>query len=158
MYYHRIIILPNAHNALLHAAGGNNAFSEIEGYKQVDPESVALRNPEAILRYKYLKESPGIDRELDDTSALEELREEMLGRAELNRTPAVRDILVYVFTWDCTKGGGRFYLGMGYIGRWLQPDIFGDYNPREAYQEYLDLFQGTNVDVMNKGVFVYPET
>jgi iron complex transport system substrate-binding protein len=148
----------HANNALLQAAGGNNAFSEIEGYKQVDPESVALRNPEAILRYKYLKESPGIDRELDDTSALEELREEMLGRAELNRTPAVRDILVYVFTWDCTKGGGRFYLGMGYIGRWLQPDIFGDYNPREAYQEYLDLFQGTNVDVMNKGVFVYPET
>ena len=129
----------------------------MQGFKQVDPESVAIKNPEIILRYKYLKDSPGIDKDLSDTFALEALRDELLMRTELNRTPAVKNKNVYVFTWDCTKGGGRFYLGMGYLGKWLQPKIFQDYSPREAYQEYLKEFQGKDVDVVNKGVFVYPE-
>jgi iron complex transport system substrate-binding protein len=139
------------------ATGGSNIFSELQGFKQVDPESVALRNPEIILRYKYLKDSPGIDKDLSDTSALEALVDEILARTELNQTTAVKNKKVYMITWDCTKGGGRFYLGMGYIGKWLQPEIFQDYNPREAYQEYLSEFQGAQVDVINKGVFVYPE-
>ena len=147
----------HAHNALLVAAGGNNMFSELQGFKQVDPESVAMKNPEIIVRYKYLKDSPGIDKDLSDTAALEALRDELLGRTELNRTPAVKNKNVYVFTWDCTKGGGRFYLGMGYLGKWLQPKIFQDYSPREAYQEYLKEFQDVDVDVVNKGIFVYPE-
>lgn len=147
----------HAHNALLAAAGGNNVFSDLEGFKQVDPESVAMKNPDVILRYKYLKDSPGIDKDLSDTSALQALQGEMLERAELNKTPAVANKKVYIFTWDCTKGGGRFFLGMGYLGKWLQPEVFKDYSPREAYQEYLDLFQRTKVDVVNKGVFVYPE-
>jgi hypothetical protein len=46
---------------------------------------------------------------------------------------------------------------MGYLGKWLQPEIFQDYSPREAYQEYLKEFQNADVDVVNKGVFVYPE-
>lgn len=147
----------HAHNALLVAAGGSNIFSELQGFKQVDPESVAMRNPEIILRYKYLKDSPGIDKDLSDTVALEALVDEMLARTELNQTDAVKNKKVYMITWDCTKGGGRFYLGMGYLGKWLQPEIFQDYSPREAYQEYLDGFQGAKVDVINKGVFVYPE-
>ena len=78
-------------------------FSDLEGFKQVDPESVAMKNPDVILRYKYLKDSPGIDKDLSDTSALQALRDEMLGRAELNKTPAVANKKVYIFTWDCTK-------------------------------------------------------
>lgn len=147
----------HAHNALLVAAGGSNIFSDLQGFKQVDPESVAMKNPEIIVRYKYLKDSPGIDKDLSDTSALESLVDEILSRNELNQTIAVKDKKVYMITWDCTKGGGRFYLGMGYLGKWLQPEIFQDYSPREAYQEYLNQFQGTEVDVINKGVFVYPE-
>ncbi|MFB3766204.1 MAG: hypothetical protein ACE14P_13290 [Methanotrichaceae archaeon] len=64
---------------------------------------------------------------------------------------------VYVYTWDCTKGGAKFYLGLGYIGKWLVPSIFKDYNPRATYQEYLKKFWGADIDVINKGVFVYPE-
>lgn len=147
----------HAHNALIEAAGANNIFSNVTGFKQMDPESVALSEPEVILRYKYLKDSPGIDKGLNDTSALEALRKEMIDRPELKNTPAVKNGRVYIFTWDCTKGGGRFYLGMGYIGKWLQPQIFRDYSPREVYQEYLQKFQGVDVDVVSRGVFVYPE-
>jgi iron complex transport system substrate-binding protein len=147
----------HAHNALLVAAGGSNIFSELQGFKQVDPESVAMRDPEIILRYKYLKDSPGIDKDLSDTAALLALVDEVLARTELNRTAAVKNKKVYMITWDCTKGGGRFYLGMGYLGKWMHPGKFQDYNPRWAYQEYLNEFQGAKVDVINKGVFVYPE-
>lgn len=147
----------HAHNALIMAAGGENIFADLQGFKQVDPESVAILNPQVILRYKYLKDSPGIEKSLDDTAALKGLRDEMLSRPELNRTEAVQDGMVYVFTWDCTKGGGRFYLGMGYLGKWLQPQMFNEYDPRQVYQEYLEKFQGADVDVINQGVFVYPE-
>jgi len=146
-----------AHNALVAAAGGHNIFSDLQGFKQVDPESVAMKNPDAILRYKYLKDSPGIEKELSNTTALEALRDELLNRPELGRTPAIQNRCVYVFTWDCTRGGARFFLGMGYLGKWLQPEIFHDYHPREAYQEYLNRFQHVDVDVLNSGVFAYPE-
>lgn len=144
-------------NELINVAGGRNIFSELEGFKQVDPEAVVLRNPEIILRYKYLKDSPGIDKELTNTRSLKVLRDEIVSRPELNSTLAVKHDKVYVFTWDCIRGGARFYLGIGYIGKWLHPDIFKDYEPRSVYQEYLREIQGVNVDVVNKGVFVYPE-
>jgi hypothetical protein len=38
-----------------------------------------------------------------------------------------------------------------YAGCILGPD------PRQVYRKYLDKFQGTDIDVINKGVFVYPE-
>jgi iron complex transport system substrate-binding protein len=43
------------------------------------------------------------------------------------------------------------------MGKWLHPQLFADYNPREAYQEYLTRFLGLDLDVVDKGVFVYPE-
>ncbi len=147
----------HAHNALIEAAGGDNIFSDLQGFVQVDPESVAIKNPDIILRYKYLKNSPGIDMELSNTTALQALTDEMKSRQVLNQTTAVKNGAVYVFTWDCTKGGARFLLGIGDLGKWLQPEIFKDYNPRAAYQEYLNRFQKADVDVVNRGVFVYPE-
>ncbi len=56
-----------------------------------------------------------------------------------------------------TKGEASLFLGMGYLGKWLQPVIFQDYNPRWVYQEYLERFQRVDVNVVDKGVFVYPE-
>jgi iron complex transport system substrate-binding protein len=147
----------NAHNALIVAAGSRNIFSNITGSKQIDPESVVTADPQIILYYKYMKNSPGIDKDLSNTTALVAVRDEIMNRSELKNVEAVKDKKVFVFTWDCTRGGGRFYLGIGYLGKWLQPSIFKDYNPREAYQEYLKRFQEVDVDVLNRGVFVYPE-
>jgi ABC-type Fe3+-hydroxamate transport system substrate-binding protein len=148
----------HAHNALVVAAGANNIFSNVTGSKQVDPESVVIGDPEIILMYKYLKNSPGIEKDLSNTTALVAVRDEMLSRSELKNVQAIKNKKIYIYTWDCTRGGGRFYLGLGYIGKWLQPSIFQEYNPREAYQEYLKKFQDVDIDVINKGVFAYPET
>ncbi|MFB3766203.1 MAG: hypothetical protein ACE14P_13285 [Methanotrichaceae archaeon] len=41
---------------------------------KVDPESVAMSNPEIII-YKYLKNAPGIDKALNDTASLENVRD-----------------------------------------------------------------------------------
>jgi len=147
----------DSNNALIVAAGANNLFSNVTGFKQVDPESVAMSNPEVILIYKYLKNAPGIDKALNDMAALKNVRDGMLNRTELRGVQAVKNNKVYIYTWDCTKGGAKFYLGLGYIGKWLVPSIFKDYNPRAVYQEYLKRFQGVDIDVINKGVFVYPE-
>lgn len=86
----------HAHNALIVAAGANNIFSNVTGSKEVDPESVVLGNPEIILMYKYLKNAPGIDMDLSNTSALEAVRDDMLSRPELKNVQAVKDKKVYV--------------------------------------------------------------
>jgi len=142
---------------MLKAAGGRNVYSNITYYKEVSPESTIMQNPEIILRYKYLKNIAGLGKKIDDTSGIEALRNEILSRPELKNVTAVQQKEVYAFTWDCTRGGARFFLGLGYLGKWLLPELFKDYNPREAYQEYLRNFQGLDLDVVNNGVFAYPE-
>lgn len=145
------------HHDLLLAAGGDNMYSNVIYYKEVSPESVAMENPDVILRYFNTQKDQGLTKEIDDTASLEEQRDNVLDRAELKNVPAVKNKRVYIYTWDCTRGAARYFLGIGYIGKWLQPQIFEDYSPRDVYQEYLNRFQGVDIDVVNKGVFVYPE-
>jgi iron complex transport system substrate-binding protein len=145
------------HHELFLAAGGNNIYSNVIYYKEVSPESVAIQNPQVILKYWNSQKDPGIEKETSDTKSLEDQRDNIMNRAELKNTPAVKNKRVYVYSWDCTRGGARFFLGIGYMGKWLHPQLFADYNPREAYQEYLTRFLGLGLDVVDKGVFVYPE-
>ena len=147
----------HGHHDMLVSAGGNNVFSTTYYYNEVSPESVAMANPDVILKYWNTQKDPGIQKELNDTASMETQRNEILKRPELANTAAVLNKRVDVYSWDTTRGGARYYLAIGYMGKWLLPKIWKDYNPREAYQEYLSRFQGVDIDVINKGVFAYTE-
>ena len=144
----------SAHQEMLIVAGGNDIFSDV-GRSKIDPEEVIERNPEIIVKYKY--PGGGFDKDASDTRELEEIREEILERPELQKVTAVENGKVYIITWYTTRGGARYFLGVGYLAKWLHPELFEDLDPKANYQDYLTRFQGLDIDLDKTGVFVYPE-
>ncbi|MCU4140805.1 MAG: ABC-type Fe3+-hydroxamate transport system [Methanophagales archaeon] len=132
--------------------GGYNIFSDFSGYFDVDAEEVARRNPDVIIR--IAKEEGGYD--TSDATELSDLRDEIMNRSELSGVSAVKNGRVYVISTDIL-GGVRHFVGMGYIAKWLYPEMFSDLNPEEIHRQYLVEFQGLSEDLVSNGVFVYPE-
>jgi len=132
--------------------GGYNIFSDFSGYFDVDAEEVARRNPDVIIR--IAKEEGGYD--TSDVAELSDLRDEIMNRSELFGVSAVKNGRVYVISTDIL-GGVRHFVGMGYIAKWLYPEMFSDLNPEEIHRQYLVEFQGLSEDLVSNGVFVYPE-
>jgi iron complex transport system substrate-binding protein len=47
-------------------------------------------------------------------------------------------------------------LGYAYMAKWLNPDLFEDFDPQVLHQEYIDKFLKIDYDLNERGVFVYP--
>ncbi|HIH69230.1 ABC transporter substrate-binding protein [Methermicoccus shengliensis] len=133
-------------------AGGNNIFHDLSDYPDVDAESVALRDPQVIIR--IAKTEGGYD--AHDSSELRALRDEILRRPELGNVSAVKNGKIYVISNDIF-GGVRHFIGMQYVAKWLYPDRFGDLDPQAVHRQYLTEFQGLNATLADNGVFVSPE-
>ena len=142
----------------IRAAGGNDIFADQPAGGKVDPESVIERDPDVIVRVAI---SSGYDINADDTTELKEVREEILSRPELQNVKAVKDGRVYIITVHLIDfypvGGCRHFVANAYTAKWLYPDLFKDLDPKAIHQEYLTRFQGLDIDLNAKGVFVYPE-
>ena len=146
------------HQAVL-AAGGTNIFSDISGFSDVSAEEVITRNPEIIVSNVY--EGGGYELNIDDTAELKSAREEIMSRPELQEVEAVKNEEVYIFTNIITssgpRSGARHFVCLCYLAKWFHPDLFEDLNPKAVHQEYITEFQELNIDLDEKGVFVYPE-
>jgi iron complex transport system substrate-binding protein len=72
----------------------------------------------------------------------------------LQNVAAVEKGGVYVFTTNiwCSP---RYLIGIAYYARWFHPELFEDLDPKAIHQEYLTRFQGLDIDLDKKGVFVY---
>ena len=137
----------------LELAGGYNIFGdEIGNYIDVDAEAVAFEEPEIIVRIE--KKTGGYELDAGDTAVLEEARGEIRNRTGLEHVPAVENGEVYVIT-NHVIGGTRNFIGIGYMAKWFYPELFADLNPKAVHQEYLTRFQGLDIDLDEKGVFVY---
>ena len=149
----------------IRAAGGNDIFADQPAGGKVDPESVIERDPDVIVRVATSSVKwhypGGYDINADDTTELKEVREEILSRPELQNVKAVKDGRVYIITVHLIDfypvGGCRHFVANAYIAKWLYPDIFKELDPQAMHQEYLTRFQGLDIDLNEKGVFVYPE-
>ena len=138
----------------LELAGGYNIFGEELGeYIDVDAEAVAFGDPEIIVRIE--KKTGGYELDAGDTAVLEEVREEIMNRTGLEHVTAVENGAVYIIT-NHVIGGTRNFIGIGYMAKWFYPELFADLNPKAVHQEYLTRFQGLDIDLDEKGVFVYP--
>jgi len=83
-----------------------------------------------------------------------------MSRTELLEVSAVKEGHVYVIsgyitTWG-PSAGCRGFLSIAYMAKWFHPDLFADMDPETIHQEYLTEFQGLDIDLNEKGVFVYP--
>ena len=141
------------------AAGGKNIFSDLPDFTEVDPEEVIKRDPEIIL--KMVGKIPGgwfgggypLDK--GDVTIFKTVREEIMSRPELQNVTAVREGKVYIIAYSIIYS--RPFIGIGYLAKWFHPELFKDLDPKAIHQEYLTRFQGLDIDLDEKGVFVYPE-
>ena len=156
--------LSGAH-AYIEETGGTNVFTEMDA--SIDEEAVVSRNPEIILKGCWGGHGAGgstllggYELDVDDTAALEEVRDEIMSRPELENVEAVKEGRVYIMTSRvlCFMPGSgcRHFLQRAYQAKWFHPELFEDLDPQAMHQEYLTEFQGLDYDLDEHGVFVYP--
>lgn len=93
---------------------------------------------------------------VEDTSGLAAHRSKVMALPVFAEDSAVKNARVYMLA-DVFFGTPRFIVGFAYLAKWFHPDLFEDLDPRALHQEYYSRFLGADVDLRNKGVFVYPE-
>ncbi|NYT10286.1 MAG: ABC transporter substrate-binding protein, partial [Methanosarcinales archaeon] len=75
--------------------------------------------------------------------------------AGFGETNAGKNGRIYVTYFINTLGAGD-HIGVLYFAKWLYPDLFGDLDPEQVHQEYIDRFQNVDYDLKEHGAFVYP--
>jgi len=145
-------------------AGGKNIFSDESGYVAVNPEAVVARNPDIIVKGVLSITGPrgreigGYGVDAGDTAEFEEIWEEIMNRPELQGVTAVREKEVYIISHHFVSwrtASARPFLQVVYFAKWFHPTLFEDLDPKAVHQEYLTEFQGLDIDLDEKGVFVY---
>ena len=143
-------------NTHIAKTGGKDIFEGKSG--AVDPEAVARLNPDIIVMRRQIG---GFGFGTRDTTEFEEAREELMSRPELQKVSAVKTGKVYVFSgyivsyMGLGQAGGRQFIHDAYQAKWFHPKLFEDLDPKALHQEYLTRFQGVDIDLDEKGVFVY---
>jgi iron complex transport system substrate-binding protein len=146
--------------ARVELAGGKNIFPD---GKTIDPEAVMTENPDIIVKVAPGEDVTAYHLDAEDTTAIENVREEVLSRSVLQNTAAVKTGRVYVPSiylmsgMTSGYGGVRNFVQIVYNAKWFHPDLFKDVDPKAIHQEYLTRFQGLNIDLNEKGVFAYPD-
>jgi len=144
----------------IESAGGKNIFADSSG--TINPESVIEQNPDIIVKIvsTYTFDDDVTGYLVTDTSKIAEVREEIMNRPELANVTAVKNGEVYVISAYLTGGGpdsgARNFLELAYFAKLFHPEIFADLDPQAIHQEYLTRFQGLDIDLNERGVFVYP--
>ena len=142
-------------------AGGINIADELIGpdspnygksATELDPEWVIEQNPAFIIRLHAFSVGYGVD----DPSEAATIRQEVLDRTELAHVDAVQNKHVYVIYNELVSGGGVTPVGIAYMGKLFQPDLFKDIDPQALHQEYVDRFCYIVFNVREHGVWVYP--
>jgi iron complex transport system substrate-binding protein len=145
--------------------GGRDIFADLNygaADLKVDPEAVVARDPDIIVNIGSGRaEGIGYGVDADNTAKIEEMREAVMSRPELQNVRAVKDGRVYVITPYVACGnynsGTRGFLEFTYLAKWFHPELFENLDPKAIHQEYLTRFQGLDIDLDKNGVFVYPE-
>ena len=141
-------------------AGGIDIFADqFRGASAVvNAEDVMERNPDIIVKVLWPGGGYGLD--VDDTAELKAAREDIMNRPELQNVKAVKNKRVYIITphiWThYAVCGCRHFVQIAYMAKWFHPELFEDLDPQAIHQEYLTDFQGLDIDLAEKGVFVYP--
>lgn len=137
----------------IHIAGGKNIFAEEEaGQFVADPEDVATKNPDIIIKYAS-SVGPEVGYGADGPSHTKAIRDEIMSRPELAEVNAVKDGRVYIMYMGLNCGPG-YPIANAYWAKWFQPELFLDLDPNGIHKEYLNS-QGIEFNLDEHGVFVY---
>ena len=145
-------------------AGGKNIFEE---GRKIDPEAVIDRDPDIIVNLA-MRIKGGYDKDADDITELRDVWGDFMNpddpeyRPELAKVSAVRNNRIYVLAnvfsiASSGANGARCFIEVAYMAKWFHPTLFEDLDPKAIHQEYITRFQGLDIDLDKKGVFVYLE-
>jgi iron complex transport system substrate-binding protein len=127
------------------AAGGRNIAANLTGsYPKIDSEWLIAVNPDVMV--KSAKDS------YENVTEPAIVLSEIASRPGWKYMRAVKNDRVYLLTSDIYTGP-RYFVGVAYMAQWFYPDRFADLDPDAIHREYMERFQG--VDVQDR-VFVYP--
>jgi iron complex transport system substrate-binding protein len=98
---------------LIEKAGGVNIFHDLSGYVQVDPEAIAMRNPEVIIACSGM--GSGADMPLQWAKT----------ERGLNQTDARKNGRIYQAEGDLiTRTGPRIVDGLDMLAKFIHPEAF----------------------------------
>lgn len=98
---------------LIEKAGGVNIFHDLSGYAQVDPEAIAVRNPEVIIACSGM--GSGADMPLSWAKT----------ERGLNQTDARKNDRIYQAKGDLiTRTGPRIVDGLEMLAKFIHPEAF----------------------------------
>ncbi|MCW4023247.1 MAG: ABC transporter substrate-binding protein [Candidatus Bathyarchaeota archaeon] len=131
---------------MITSLGGRYIYPELSPYTfEIDPEDLAQRNPDVIIKLH----NDGYF--LTNTTEFETTYNAMVSRPELQSTTAVTTDNVYVISVDVT-GGARKLIGAMFIPKLLYPELFEDFDPMQLLQDYME----TYLDRPWQGEYLYP--
>ena len=136
------------HEMIEIAGGLNIARKEPSPYPKLSPEYVLEVDPDVIIKTPSSK-IMGYGKE--DIKPVKAVYDELINRAGIKGTKAVREGRVYLMSPDLT-GGAWKNIAILQIAKWLYPDKFRDIEPLSYYEEMLKEFFGLE----RRGIFTYP--
>ena len=150
MKWHAITPDDSSAGHVAEGCGGSNIAAGLPGTSgEVDPEWVIEQNPDVM----FADLMKGFDSGPWKTEAdMEELLTKILAdRPGFENVNAVKNGKVYLMDRDLVSGP-RWVVGHIYFAKWLHPELFGDIDPEEIHNEYLEVFH----DLELEGTWAYP--
>lgn len=126
------------------AGGVNIAANESVDYPDVSPEWVIEKDPDVILH--ILGSSKDYTEE-----ELEQWRDEIISRPELQNSRAVKEGRVYVLSGTVATGI-RSAIGELCLAKWFYPELFEDIDPGAEHEKLIQKFY----DMKLEGGYAYP--
>lgn len=128
------------HDLLEYVGAINIAADQPVPYPVISPEFVIEQNPDVIIRMKMAKDPD-----------FPILWEQIMNRAELKETNAVKNGRVYLYD-PIIMQGIRYPVGTLYWAKWIHPELFEDIDPEAVHRQIFSHFFGLEFE----GVYVYP--
>ena len=148
-------------NSLLEICGGVNAASDLSfAFGDFDKEWIINKDIDVYIddiwdafypeTFGYHATNPSnartVGQEMIDSITKDELFSNM---------NAVKNNRVFLINSDLF-GTVRQVVMVPYMAKWLHPELFGDLNPEEIHQEYLNRFIGADYNLNEVVLFAYP--
>jgi iron complex transport system substrate-binding protein len=132
------------HEILVNAGGINIAAEQPLSYPTLSPEYVVEKNPDIIIRM--------ISGDLKgNITGFQTTRNEILSRAGLSATKAVKEGGIYVYD-SVVLAGIRYPVGLLYWAKWFHPSLFEDIDPAAIHAQLIQRFFSVTLE----GVYAYP--
>ncbi len=144
------------HEKILTAGGKNIYADEPVPLPIVTSENIISKNPDIIVKVGGWGVDDFGGYGVNTLAEMKLMKKAMMNRPAWDNIKAVKENRVWVLYNDIL-GGPAHFVGIAYLAKMINPELFKTLNPQAIHQEYLDKFQRLDFDLEKRGAFVWPE-